>query len=52
MFHLAPAALCLVWTGFSCIGMGFPLFGGVHWFGLFSIALLWCFMGMIKAIFD
>lgn len=52
MFHLAPILLCLVWSGFVCVGMDQPFLGGFHWFGLLGISVLWCFMAMIKAIFD
>ena len=52
MFHLAPILLCFVWTGFVVMGLNFSLFGAMHWLGLLGISVLWCFMAMVKAIFD
>ena len=48
MFHLGPIMLCLVWTGFVCVGLNLAFFGAFHWLGLLGISVLWCFMCMIR----
>ena len=50
MLHIAAIIMGALWTGFSVIGLGEPIWGALHWFGLFGVGVCWCVLLAMRSL--